>query len=195
MEIEALLTDWELEADYMLQEHEWRAAEMALSGMDRARAIAILEGPLPRTRKRDLGIDLVARLIAAAPPGVLLDAHTHESAIDHDDASLVWSRSNLLPQLQEAARRGTVLVMERDDGKLESVRVTRVAQQGSLWMVLGERTADELGVAYPLNRITALAHDSGSTATLLDASAATLAGHLPCPCGSGKRYRQCCRTP
>ncbi len=192
VEIEDLLTDWELEADYTLQDHEWHAAEITLSGMDRARAIAILEGPLPRTRKRDLGIDLIARLIAAAPPGVLLDAQKHdEPTIDRDQASLVWSRSNLLPQFQEAARRGTVVVIERDDGKLESVRVTRVAQQGSLWMVLGERTADDLGVAYPLNRIAALAHDSQSAA--LDAGA-TVAGHLPCPCGSGKRYRQCCRT-
>ncbi len=193
VEIEELLTDWELDADYVLQDHEWRAAETALSAMDRARALAILEGPLPRTRKRDLGIDLIARLMAVAPPGALLDAGAHDApAIDRNDGSLVWVRSNLLPQLQEAARRGISLVIERDDGKLESVRVTRVAQQGSLWMILGERTADDLGVAYPLNRITALAHDSRAAAPALAVRGA-MAGHLPCPCGSGQRYRQCCR--
>lgn len=113
------------------------------------------------------------------------DDDLDDSADDTDD--LVWSRNELLPEVT------AWIAIELDTGRVEHVTVTRVLQRGKVFMVLGERIRDGSAFAYPLSRIRGVAKIAKARWTPSPGSNAP-AGHVPCPCGSGARYRQCCRA-
>jgi len=94
-----------------------------------------------------------------------------------------------------------------------------VVQRGTTWMVLGDDLASGDAVALPLEAIHAVAalpedfdvdsvrDDDGDDGDLDDGNGDSVArkpwrpapgqappaGHIRCPCGSGVRYRHCCR--
>ena len=115
---------------------------------------------------------------------------------------------------QLAARLGELesdeLVVIDHAGKLTELRFDRMIQRGASSLVLGEDTETGLATAIRLDTITRISilaeHDLDAPGSSARASARgvkaaprgpyrgpPIAGHLPCPCGSGKRYRECCR--
>lgn len=128
---------------------------------------------------------------------------------------LLWQRADLREHLQVAARRSEVLALQlaRDTRYIE---ITQMMRRGTVWMVLGEDIVSGAAVALRLDDIQAIAAlpddfdfgsfddddddgDDGGDGPLdrkpwrPAQGEAPPAGHLPCPCGSGVRYRHCCR--
>lgn len=129
--------------------------------------------------------------------------------------SVTWKASEqagLRERLQVAARRSEVLALQlaRDTRYIE---ITQMMRRGTSWMVLGEDIVSGAAVALRLDDIQAISAlpddfdaggfddddvvgDDGLFARKPWRPAhgeAPPAGHLPCPCGSGVRYRHCCR--
>ena len=97
------------------------------------------------------------------------------------------------------------------------LEITQLMRRGTIWMVLGEDLMNGDAVALRLDDIQAIAElpddfEVGLEADLDDDDDGDLddgllertpwrprhgearpPGHVPCPCGSGMRYRHCCR--
>jgi hypothetical protein len=114
-------------------------------------------------------------------------------------AGLAWQRDNVLARLQAAAKVHATVIL--DLGTMtRTMAVSRVIQRGAMWMALGEDPADATSFAMPLRMITGIAEAPPPTAPSapgpwrpLDGQAPP-PGHAACPCGSGRKYRNCCRT-
>jgi hypothetical protein len=125
----------------------------------------------------------------------------------------LWQQEQLRPRL-EAAAEGEACMALDVGGTVRFVEIEQVARRGSMWFVLGEDLDDGTAVALALDKITAIAAlpDDIDLDDLLDqeprASSArggvsrswrpppgtpAPPGHVACPCGSGERYRNCCR--
>jgi hypothetical protein len=133
--------------------------------------------------------------------------------------TLSWQHEDLRERLQAAASRGELLAIQLA-GDVRYLEITQVIRRGTTWMILGEDIRDDEAVALRLDDIQAIAAlsddfvDDDAGIGLLDddldaiedgrgglprrpwwpaPGQAPPPGHLPCPCGSGVRYRQCCR--
>ena len=131
--------------------------------------------------------------------------------------ALLWQREELRERLQRAARRGDALALQLAD-RVRYVEISQVIRRGTIWMVLGEDLAIDVDVALRLDEIQAIAalpddfeiesitaDDDDLDDDDLDGQSTPRkpwrpapgqtapAGHRPCPCGSGVRYRNCCR--
>jgi len=122
---------------------------------------------------------------------------------------LSWQQEQLRPWLEAAAERMAWVALHVA-GKVRFVQIEQVARRGSMWFVLGEDLDDGTAVALALDKITAIAAlpDDVDIEDLLaqDHAPPTVSrpwrpapgtqapsGHVACPCGSGQRYRDCCR--
>ncbi len=129
---------------------------------------------------------------------------------------LRWQRTDLRERLQHAARRAASLAVQLANGT-RYLAITQLMRRGTIWMVLGEDLMNEDAVALRLDDIQAIAElpddfdveletdgddgdDDGRDDGLLGPAPwrpghgeAIPPGHVPCPCGSGMRYRHCCR--
>jgi hypothetical protein len=123
--------------------------------------------------------------------------------------ALSWQQEQLQPRLEAAAERAESIALDLG-GTVRFVEIERVARRGSTWFVLGEDLDDGAAVALALDKITAIAAlpDDFDLEDLLsqDHAAPRVSrpwhpapgtpvppGHVACPCGSGERYRDCCR--
>jgi Helicase conserved C-terminal domain len=131
--------------------------------------------------------------------------------------ALPWQRDGLRERLQRAARSDEVLALQLASG-VRYIEITEVMRRGSIWMVLGEDIANDDAVALRLDDIQAIAalpddfdfgfdDDDDDDLDLDDGDVsfdrkpwrpahgqAPPPGHVSCPCGSGRRYRHCCRN-
>jgi hypothetical protein len=126
---------------------------------------------------------------------------------------LSWQHEQLQPWLEAAAERTAWTALDVA-GTVRFVEVERVARRGSMWFVLGLDLEDGTDIALALDKITAIAalpddvdlddllaqdHPAPSarnaTSRPWRPPPGTTAppGHVTCPCGSGVRYRNCCR--
>lgn len=126
---------------------------------------------------------------------------------------LLWQQEQLRPRLEAAAEHAEWIALDVG-GSVRFVEIERVARRGSTWFVLGEDLDDGTAVALALDKITAIAalpDDVELDDLLAQDHAAPSAraapsgpwrpppgtpvppGHVACPCGSGQRYRSCCR--
>lgn len=126
---------------------------------------------------------------------------------------LRWQRDDLRERLQQAARRSEALALQIANG-VRYIEITQTMRRGSIWMVLGEDIANDDAVALRLDDVQAIAAlpddfdvDPGDDLAFDDDGdgpfdrkpwrpahgQAAPPGHVPCPCGSGMRYRHCCR--
>jgi hypothetical protein len=126
---------------------------------------------------------------------------------------LLWQQEQLRPRLEAAAGRAEWIALDAG-GSVRFVEIERVARRGSMWFVLGEDLEDGTAVALALDQITAiaalpddvdlddlLAQEHAAPSERGGASRAwrpppgtpVPPGHVACPCGSGERYRSCCR--
>jgi hypothetical protein len=99
-------------------------------------------------------------------------------------------------------------------GSIKQIRFSRLLQRGDTWLVLGEEIGTGDAVAVPLPQITGFAVIGGMapaktrrrgaaaspapdpeprSGLQAPSPAPNLPGHVRCPCGSGARYRDCCR--
>jgi hypothetical protein len=138
-------------------------------------------------------------------------------------AVLLWQTEDLRERLRRAGQHGEALALDLATG-VRYVEISRVMQRGTTWMVLGDDLASADAVALPLDTIRAIAalpDDFDVTSDALDEDDEDLdeqdrdeddeappvrrpwrptegqavpPGHVPCPCGSGERYRKCCRA-
>lgn len=126
--------------------------------------------------------------------GVLRDAPAGERP---------WIRDDLLGRLYEAARANAVLELDIA-GRVQTARLLRVVKQGKAAMLLAEDVSDDSSIATPVVAIRAIREPSSAgepdeSETMTRAAWFPLPGqpqppgHIPCPCGSGQRYRACCR--
>jgi hypothetical protein len=109
-----------------------------------------------------------------------------------------WLRDGLLARVEAAARTHSTLVLDLGS-RTPKVAVSRVVFRGSAVMVLGEDADDQAAVAVPLSSIRAVAEVAPNgpppPARWRPAQGDRAPpGHVPCPCGSGRRYRACCRA-
>lgn len=124
------------------------------------------------------------------------------------DADREWHTQDLHARLVAAARTHSTYTLGLQGGRITTVRIRKVIQRGTVTMVLGEDIEDDSAVAVPLHTIARIAEpvldplqpeDAGDISATsgmwrpLDGQSAP-AGHVPCPCGSGRRYRSCCRV-
>ena len=106
---------------------------------------------------------------------------------------LVWHRDHVHARVEAAARTHARLVLDVGKERI-TVAVSRVIRQGAAQIVLGEGDDDQR-VAIPLATICAVAELPAATKPWRPAAGQREpAGHLPCPCKTGKRYRDCCRA-
>jgi hypothetical protein len=166
--------------------------------------------------ERDGFIELVRNHRGAfedALPGVLElleaadesdDAASRESSGDHAD--LDWIRRDMAGHLFAAERTQATLVLDFGAGDVRTAKILRIAQQGRITMLLAEDVSDGSSIAVPVTSIRGIAEPSPvATAAAAPpnegsrvpwrpfAGQAAPPGHAPCPCGSGRRYRSCCR--
>lgn len=136
--------------------------------------------------------------------------------------ALLWQTEDLRERLRRAGQHGEALALDLATG-VRYVEVSRVLQRGTTWMVLGDDLASADAVALPLDAIRAIAalpDDFDILSDALDedvdeddddlgedngvppvrrpwrpiAGQTAPPGHVSCPCGSGERYRKCCRA-
>jgi hypothetical protein len=168
----------------MMAQLEQLVVQIASGELDEARVAEMLRGSAPA---------------AAAPP---LPPRP----------PLAWVRDKIGQRLQSIEPE-TPLALELG-GSIKQIRFSRLLQQGDTWLVLGEEIDTGESVAVPLPRITELAvigamaparprHRGAAASAAPDpeppsgprapSPAPNLPGHIRCPCGSGARYRDCCR--
>lgn len=126
------------------------------------------------------------------------------------DSNREWYTRDLHARLLAAARTQSRYTLDLGGGRTHTVRIRKVIQRGSATMVLGEDVDDDSAMALPLGAILRIAEpmpESPGAARpegTLNTSSPSMpwrpiegqsppAGHVPCPCGSGVRYRSCCR--
>jgi hypothetical protein len=124
---------------------------------------------------------------------------------------LRWQREELRERLEQAARHSEALALQLASG-VRYIEVTHTMRRGTIWMVFGDDIASDDAVALRLHDIQAIAPLPDDFDVELDTDIAVNddgpfdrkpwrpahgqaapPGHLPCPCGSGMRYRRCCR--
>jgi len=134
--------------------------------------------------------------------------------------TMLWQHEDLRERLQDAAKRSELLALELAGG-VRYIEITQVIRRGTIWMVLGDDITDGDAVALRLDDIQAIAALPDDFEAELEAELdaeleagsgidddsgelprkpwrpapgqAPPPGHQPCPCGSGVRYRHCCR--
>ncbi len=158
-----------------------------------------LEAFLAKNRdlvSRTVGPEVIALIEAARQPRPSSPPPPPASS------SLAWYSDDLAARLAAAARASATYSLDLGDGRAPTVRLRKLIERGTVTMVLGEDVADDSAVAVPLHsirRIAAAATTEPPTAPSPRGPWSPLpgqpvpAGHLPCPCGSGERYRACCR--
>jgi hypothetical protein len=132
--------------------------------------------------------------------------------------ALLWQTEDLRERLRRAGQHGESLALDLATG-VRHVEISRVMQRGTTWLVLGDDLASADAVALPLDAIRAIAalpDDFDIDSDALDEDdddldeddeappvrrpwrptegQAVPPGHVSCPCGSGERYRKCCRA-
>jgi hypothetical protein len=126
---------------------------------------------------------------------------------------LDWQQEQMRPRLEAAAEVAEWIALDVG-GSVRFVEIERVARRGSMWFVLGDDLEDGTAVALALDKIKAIAalpddvdlddvlaqehvgpSQRGAAARPWrpPPGAPGPAGHVACPCGSGERYRNCCR--
>lgn len=136
-------------------------------------------------------------------------------------AALEWRSEDVRGRLQFAAKRREALGLKLAS-EVRIVGIHQVIRRGTTWMVLGEDVLEGESIAIKLDMIQAFAElpgdmlermMAGDEDELVDVGVEPdepdnvvrkpwhpapgqppPAGHLPCPCGSGERYRNCCRN-
>ena len=114
---------------------------------------------------------------------------------DDDLGGLDWHRDDLRGRLERAAGARRAMAIDYN-GIREIVDLHRVEKRGTAWLVLGAGEDFET-IAIPLTAIEAVAELIARPERQRWAPAAgqpVPPGHVPCPCGSGERYRNCCRA-
>ncbi len=107
---------------------------------------------------------------------------------------LEWHRDHIDARLEAASRTQARVVLDLGT-RIQHLCVARLSKRGTTWMVLGE---DEDGndVAVRISDVRGVADAPAPKAPVRWQPLEGMpipSGHVPCPCGSGRRYRQCCR--
>ena len=140
-------------------------------------------GPVAKSAFTEL-----ARMLGAPPPSA-----RKEPAIE-------WHRDGIHARLEAAGRTHSTVLLDLGSDEPRRVAITRFTMRGSELFVLGDDQHDGSGVAIRYASIRGIADPPPSPEHQPPGRWTPLAGmtpppgHEPCPCGSGKRYRQCCRT-
>lgn len=131
----------------------------------------------------------------------------------------VWHVDDLYARLVAGARTYSTFTLDLGGGNEPTVRIRKVTDRGRVTMILGDNVRDDSAIAVPLEKIVRIAEVTIASSTdnfdtinasngrsgpdagkasgptpwrpLIGQSAP--AGHISCPCGSGVRYRSCCR--
>lgn len=124
------------------------------------------------------------------------------------DVDREWHTQDLHARLVAASRTHSTYTLGLQGGRSTTVRIRKVIERGTVTMVLGEDIEDESAVAVPLHTIARIAEPVRDPSPPKEAGGipstsgmwrplegqSPPAGHVPCPCGSGSRYRSCCRA-
>ena len=125
-------------------------------------------------------------------PGGKVSAPTSELGRE-----VVWSTKDLAACLAEVAQANETCLLDTGGDLPRSVRISRIIKQGRVSIVLAE-SEDGEAVAVPLSTIRRVgklpAGDAPRQPWRPLPGQAVPAGHVACPCGSGARYRSCCRA-
>jgi uncharacterized protein YchJ len=121
-----------------------------------------------------------------------------------------WVTKDIYARLAAAVRTQSTYTLDLGRGQIQTVRVRKLIERGTMTMVLGENVDDESAIAVPLDGIVGIAEPTPSRGVgnrlerAVETTSASTAwrplegqspppGHVACPCGSGARYRSCCR--
>lgn len=195
----ALLDDWERRNDRRLPDDEYRLIADVCTRIDPADRQYLLgargiEKLHQRLREVMLHRGGLERLFAARPdvaamlpPGVPLSAS--------ETSCVTWYADGVRARIEAAARTQSTLILDRGQGRTSSVKILRLVSRGSSMMVLGEDTHTDTSLAVPLHTITRIGEPASTESARWRplVGQAPPAGHVACPCGSGKKYRHCCR--
>jgi hypothetical protein len=121
-----------------------------------------------------------------------------------EPADLDWFRSDIAPRLVAAQRTCATLALDLGAGGTRVARILKVSQQGRAAMLLAEDVTDGSSIAVPVTAVRGVAEPAEYEAATTSSSSPSgpwrplpgqspPPGHVPCPCGSGRRYRACCR--
>ncbi|MEO8845081.1 MAG: helicase-associated domain-containing protein [Kofleriaceae bacterium] len=113
-----------------------------------------------------------------------------------DRTSLQWEFEHIVPRLEAAARTHSTLALDLGT-QIRTIAVSKLSRRGDALIVLGE-DAQDISHAIRVAEIRAVAEarvDEAPSQMWRPAPGMTPpAGHAKCPCGSTKRYRDCCRN-
>lgn len=178
---------------------------------DRASAVARLEAlvaaRIARVGDRDGRLRKALDVLGAQPSFPPPPSRPPSVTDAPPDDALEWHRTNLIARLDAAVRVQARLLLDLGDRRQE-IHVRSIVQRGDTLMLLGDDPRD-VGIALRVVNIQGLAELPATPAAPTrtpppgEAPASSRwspvtgmpapSGHAPCPCGSGKRYRQCCR--
>ena len=115
-----------------------------------------------------------------------------DTSSEPPDAGVAWQRDHVHARLEAAARTHASMLLDVDGGRV-TLAVSRVIRRGTALLVLGEGPDGER-VAVPLSAIRGVADAAPPAPRWRPVPGqGEPSGHEPCPCGSGQRYRSCCR--
>jgi uncharacterized protein YchJ len=153
---------------------------------------------------RETGTDL-GRVRDRAPQSTASSLPARSRPENHE-----WVTKDLYARLAAAVRTQSTYTLDLGRGQVQTVRIRKLIERGTMTMVLGENVDDESAVAVPLDGIVGIAEPmtlrgagnrseravetrSVSSAWRPLEGQSPPPGHVACPCGSGARYRSCCR--
>jgi uncharacterized protein YchJ len=204
----ARLERWELRHGCELDDDEFGVLGLALEALPAHDGRFILEatgvGELHARLSRVLARGGLDAFVAEHRDAIVRAVPELEAALTgRPDApaaapQVEWHRDSVLARVEAAARTHSTLVLDLGT-RIATVAVSRVLFRGSAVMVLGEDPRDGSDVAVPVSAIRAVAEPppaggSPRAAWRPAEGDRAPAGHAPCPCGSGRRYRACCRA-
>lgn len=119
----------------------------------------------------------------------------HPQIVQED--GLQWDSDHVYERLEAAARVRGEVVLDLGRGARRTIAVSKVARRGDALIVFGE---DDEAISHAIRVAEIIAVADPSTARAVSTKwrpaqgMSAPAGHVRCPCGRPKRYRECCRV-
>jgi hypothetical protein len=139
----------------------------------------------------------VARLASSGHIDDVLEAGGLRRVSKPTPEGSAWHDDHIAERLAELDP-GELVAIEHD-GRITELSFDRVIRRGAASLVLGSDEVTGEDVAIRIDTITRftlveeVVDDSEDDLPRGPYLGPPVAGHLSCPCGSGKRYRDCCR--
>jgi hypothetical protein len=192
------LERWERTHDELLPPEGFDAVIDVLQRLSAVDVQFVFDANGRKELAKRLGLMLPSRELADLDLEILQDLADVFGLPRRPRPDLAWNEDHVLARLEAAARTRSTVVLDLG-ARTCTLAVSRVAPRGSALLVFGDDEHD-VSHAIRLDEIRAVAEAPPANASATAAGwqpplgMTPPPGHVKCPCMSGKRYRDCCRS-